>query len=328
MRRGWKPPAYEVDGNDKIVGRAPPEGPNNWGRWGALDEKGTANFLTPAHVVAAAGLIRTGQIFSLAIPLQKGGPVHPERSDIMHLYHYTGADFVAGSVLNDRFPNFQASDDYIFMPLQGSTQWDAFAHVAYEDSIYNGFWAGRVEAFGGATRGSIHHQRETMVGRGLLLDLPRHLGVERLLPGEAVTPAMLDACIAAQGSPVQRGDMLLLRTGHLPWYYTLADKREFWTGAPGLGRDTVPWLKEKEVAAVALDNVGAEVEPFEQPFDVIYPLHVALIRDLGLMVGELWWLEALAEACAADARYDFFLCAPPLNVTNASGSPLNPIAIK
>lgn len=329
VKRGWSPPSYEVDGNGKIVGREPPSGPHNWGRWGELDEKGTANFLTPQHVVAAAGLIRTGEVFSLALPLEKGGPVHPERSDIVHLYAYSGADFIVGSTLNERFPRFQGSDDYIFMPLQGSTQWDALAHCAYDDAIYNGFWAGNVEGYGGATRGSIHRLRDSFVGRGVLLDLARHHGVERLAPGHPVTAEELDACAAAQSVGVGTGDILIVRTGHVPWYYRLEDKAEFWrAGAPGLGRTTAQWLHDKEVAAVALDNVGVEVEPFEDPHDVIYPLHVAFLRDLGLTLGELWWLEDLAASCAADKRYEFFVCAPPLNITNASGSPINPIAIK
>ena len=75
-------------------------------------------------------------------------------------------------------------------------------------------------------------------------------------------------------------------------------------------------------------NIAIEVEPFEEPYEHVYPLHARLIRDLGLTLGEVWWLEELADACAADGKYEFFISAPPLNVTNASGSPLNPIVVK
>jgi kynurenine formamidase len=280
-------------------------------------------------VQKAALLIRTGRVYSLAIPLERGGPVHPARSDITHLYHYSGADFIVGSVMNETVPNFQASDDYVFMPLQGSTHWDGLAHVASEDSLYNGFWAGMVEGFGGAKRGSIHRLKEKLVGRGVLLDLPRALGVARLEPGTVIGPETLESCVRAQGVRLEPGDILLIRTGHLAWYYELEDKREFWArGAPGLGRDTIEWLHAHDLAAVAVDNVAVEVEPFEEPFDVIFPLHVRLIRDLGLTLGELWWLDDLSEACAGDGSYEFFLSAPPLNITNASGSPVNPVAIK
>lgn len=329
MKSGWSPPTYEVDADDKIVGLALPPQPHNWGRWGHLDEKGTANFLTPAHVAAAAALVKTGQVFSLALPLEKGGPVHPERSDIVHLYAYSGVDCIVHGALSRKFPGFQGSDDYIFMPLQGSTQWDALAHCAFDDAIYNGFWAGRVENYGGATRGSIHRLKEAMVGRGVLLDVARFKNVNRLQPGYAISDEDLDACAAHQGVEIRSGDMLLVRTGHVAWYYELSDKREFWAhGAPGLGRSTAQWLHNNEVAAVVVDNVGVEVEPFENPHSIIYPLHVVFLRNMGLILGELWWMEDLAAACHEDGRFEFFLSAPPLNVTNASGSPLNPVAIK
>lgn len=169
----WRPPNYTVDTDGRVEGHLPPDQSNNWGRWGPLDERGTANLITPADVAAAAGLVRRGEVHSLALPLDRRGPVHPERSGIVHLYAYSGADCVVGSELGRRFPRFQGSDDYIFMPLQGSTQWDAFAHCAYDDVLYNGFWAGTVEGYGGARRGSIHQLRASMVGRGVLLDLPR-----------------------------------------------------------------------------------------------------------------------------------------------------------
>jgi kynurenine formamidase len=318
-----------VDEHGKIIGRAPPAAPHNWGRWGEHDKKGTANFLGPERIAEAAKLIRTGVAYSLARPIEKGGPVHPGSSDIVHLYAYSGADFIAGTKLNDKIPRFQGSDDYVFMPLQDSTQWDALAHCGYEDALYNGFWLGKVESYAGATRCSIHQPRETMIGRGVLLDLARHQDVERLPPGHAITADELDACAQAQGVEIRSGDMLLVRTGHVAWFYRLDDKREFWRdGAPGFGKTTVEWAHRKQLAAVAVDNVGVEDEPFEEPFDVIYPLHVRFLRDLGLILGELFWLESLAEACAADGAYEFFLTAPPLNFTNASGSPLNPIAIK
>jgi kynurenine formamidase len=77
-----------------------------------------------------------------------------------------------------------------------------------------------------------------------------------------------------------------------------------------------------------MDNIAIEVEPFEEPYEHAYPVHARLIRDLGLSLGEIWHLDAIAEDCANDGRYEFFVAAQPLNLTNASGSPLNPIAIK
>lgn len=326
---GWTPPNFTVDANGKIVGYVNERQPNNWGRWGELDELGTVNFLTPDKVAAASSLITTGEVISCAIGLDSKGPVHPTRSGVVHLYGYTGSDFVAGTEMMNHYPHFMGTDDYIFMPLQGSTQWDGLAHFFYQDTMYNGFWVGNVESYAGARRCSIHHLKNTLVGRGVLLDLCRHMGVERVEPGYAIKGPLLDACAAAQGVEIRQGDILLVRTGHVPWYYTLEDKLEFWrVGAPGMSIETAQWFFEKEIAAIAMDNIAIEVEPFEPGWDHVYPLHSRLIRDLGLTLGEVWDLDALAASCALDGRYEFFLAAQPLNVTNASGTPLNPVVIK
>jgi kynurenine formamidase len=323
----WSPPGFSVDANGRVVGYVNDRKPSNWGRWGELDERGTVNFITPQIVAEAASLIRSGRAISCAVPLDATGPVHPSRSGVVHMYGYTGADFVAGSEAGRIYPNFQGTDDYIFMPLQGSTQWDGLAHFFYRDTMYNGFWIGNVEAFAGARRYSIHLMKDRLTSRGVLLDLPRHQGVDRLPGGHAITSDQLDACARTQGVEVRTGDILLIRTGHVPWFYTLTDKSEFWNGgAPGLSVETIEWIYTSEIAALAVDNVAVEVEPFEEPYEHVYPLHACLIRDLGLTLGEVWWLEDLAAACAAENRWEFFLCAAPLNITNASGTPLNPIA--
>lgn len=325
----WEPPTFTVDRNGKIVGYVNDRTPNNWGRWGELDERGTVNLITPEKVAQGASLIRTGRVISCAIPLDSKGPVHPTRTGVVHMYGYTGSDFVAGTIAGDHYRGFQGTDDYIFMPLQGSTQWDGMAHFFYKDTMYNGFWIGNVESYAGARRGSIHNMKDTLTGRGVLLDVARVKGLDRLEPGYAITPDDLEEAIAAHGVEVGSGDILIIRTGHVPFFYSLADKSEFWNGrAPGIGKACVQWLADKDVAALAMDNIAIEVEPFEEGFEHVYPLHSRLIRDLGLTLGEVWWLEELSEACAEDGRYEFFICAPPLNVTNASGSPLNPIVVK
>jgi kynurenine formamidase len=133
--------------------------------------------------------------------------------------------------------------------------------------------------------------------------------------------------VALSGTDVRTGDILLVRTGHVPWFYTLADKAAFWSGQPGLGRTTVEWLHRHEVAAVAVDNITAEVQPAEEEGAAL-PLHGALLRDLGLTLGEMFDFEALAADCAADGVFECFFVAQPLRITGAVGSPLNPLAIK
>lgn len=95
-----------------------------------------------------------------------------------------------------------------------------------------------------------------------------------------------------------------------------------------MGRDAIPWLHEKAVSALATDTLGVEPLVPEDPEDRFLPVHVACLVDLGLPLGELWDLEALAADCAEDGRYEFMLVAPPLYLPGGMGSPLNPIAVK
>lgn len=326
----WKPPNYEVDSDGKIIGQANDHEPNNWGRWGVLDERGATNFITPDKIVEAASLIQSGRIISMAVPLAPGGPTDPGRPPIQHYWGYTGSDMVAGSAMNANWgPGVQYTDDYINMPTHGSTHWDGLAHNAEEDSVYNGFWVGTCESINGASRCSIHHQRETLCGRGVLLDVAKHKGLQRLPQGYAITPEDLDEVMAAQGVDVLEGDILIVRTGHQGWFYELepAEKSEYWKGSPGISVRCVEWLHQKSVSAIAMDNPAVEVMPPEDP-TALLPVHPRLLRDLGITLGEIWHLDPIADDCAQDGRYEFFVAAQPLNIQNAVGSPINPIAIK
>ena len=137
----------------------------------------------------------------------------------------------------------------------------------------------------------------------------------------------LQATIDAQGSPVGRGDLVCVRTGRLA-----RARREGWGdyaggASPGLSFTTADWLHATEIAGIATDTWGFEVRPNE--FDVAFqPLHQVAIPNMGLFLGEMWDLDALAADCAADGVWDFFLTAAPLPVTGAVGAPVNPIAVK
>ena len=106
----------------------------------------------------------------------------------------------------------------------------------------------------------------------------------------------------------------------------LSERPQWFATQVGITKDVIPWIKESEIAAIATDNVGVEQAP--NPDGKDWNLHGNLLRDLGVFLGEIWWLEELAEDCADDGRYEFFISAPPLNIPGAVGSPLNPIAVK
>jgi kynurenine formamidase len=315
---------------------------SNWGRWGDDDELGTLNLITPERLRAAAALVAEGKTFSLGVNFDTQGPqggTAPFRTNPIHLMTIDGgdgrdlADAVRGwghasaEMVGGIFDmgSVRFTDDYVMMPLQCATQWDALSHVSYEEQIYNGFPASSVTSFG-ATRCSIDKvDAKGVAARGVLLDVPRHRGVAALDVGEPVTPSELDAVASAQGVDVLPGDVVLVRTGWWPTFYQTP--RNYRAATAGLDWTCAEWLYEREISAVAADNVAVEggAEPVEGMF---LPMHCLCLRDMGMMLGEIWDFEGLAADCAVDGRYEFLLTAPPLRVTGAVGSPLNPIAMK
>lgn len=298
----------------------------NWGRWGDDDQLGTLNHITPEKVTESARLVQQGKVFSLQLPLDGSGPQTGAfgRVNSIHQMVATGTDYLAGT---QGYPlELGVADDTLFLFLQGGTQWDALSHIFHEGKMYNGYDAGLVSSKGAELNG-IENQK-AVVSRGVLLDIPRSMGKDHLLPGEAITAEHLDAACAFHGVEVGTGDMVLIRTGDM------ARRRDLpgWDGysagdSPGLSLLAAPWLAEREVAAIATDTWGAEVRPNEIPGS-FQPLHLVMIPTMGLFVGEIWYLDELADDCAADGIYEFQLVAPPLNIPRAVGSPVNPQAIK
>src|SRR5574341_2140771 len=191
----------------------------NWGRWGPDDQNGTLNYITPEAIAGACRLATSGKVFALGIPLQRQGPQSgtPQRFNPIHTMFRDGGDQPRDAAAVAEMQGDGGSDNWIFMPLQCATQWDSLAHVFYEGKMYNGFDATLVTS-SGAARNSIDKTKDKIVGRGVLLDVARHKGVRALEPGYAITVADLEATAAAQKVQVQRGDILLIRTGHMSRY--------------------------------------------------------------------------------------------------------------
>ena len=311
--------------------RAAAERLKNWGRWGADDEIGTLNFTTPADIVAAARLVQKGKVMSLALAYDAKGPQggkskYPAlgRFNPIHVMLRTGTDAYSG-VLDHR--KIRGADDIIIMPLQCGTQWDGLGHIFYGDHMWNGYDC-RTVTSSGAQKCGIEQTRERMVGRGVLLDIPRMLGQEHLADGFAITAELLDKAERHCRVEVRRGDFLLVRTGQME--AKLAE--ENWDGyaggdAPGLAFETLDWLHKKQVAAIVTDTWGVEVRPNETD-EANQPWHWISIPIMGLTVGEIFNMAELAKDCAEDKRYEFMFVAPALPVTGAVGSPVNPLAIK
>ncbi|MDW3178937.1 MAG: cyclase family protein [Acidimicrobiia bacterium] len=298
----------------------------NWGRWGDDDQLGTMNHITPAKIAESARLVQQGKVFSLQLPLDGSGPQTGAfgRVNSIHQMVATGTDYVAGT---QGYPlELGVADDTLFLFLQGGTQWDALSHIFHKGKMYNGYDAELVSSKGAELNGIEQHK--AVVSRGVLLDIPRSMGKEYLEPGEAITADDLDAACEFHGVEVGTGDMVLIRTGDMAHRRNLPGWDGYSAGdSPGLSMLAAPWLYEREVAAIATDTWGAEVRPNEIEGS-FQPLHLVMIPNMGLFVGEIWYLDELADDCAADGIYEFQLVAPPLNIPRAVGSPVNPQAIK
>ncbi|SEO49684.1 cyclase family protein [Trujillonella endophytica] len=296
---------------------------SNWGRWGPDDRRGTLNHLTPERVLAARESIRSGRVFELSLPLGKGGPQQGGgRFNPIHTMTMLPGDW-------DLPDGSFIVDDQVTMPLQCATQWDGLGHVGYADRLYNDVPAAATVT---ARRGAIHNGIEAMapgmVGRGVLLDVARLRGVDWIAADDdRIGPDELDRAARAQGVEVRPGDAVLVRTGWRRKAVVEGSTPEWITVSPGLDLACAEWLHGHDVATVASDNWAVEAMPSPVPGSML-PLHCVLIRDLGMMLGEMFDLEALAEDCAADGRWDVFLSAPPLRVTGGVGSPAAPVAIK
>jgi len=299
----------------------------NWGRWGADDEIGTLNNISPRDIVNAARLIRKGKVFSLALNFDSSGPQKGQwggRFNPIHTMLATGTDAVSG---RQESIGLRYADDIVTMPLQCGTQWDALGHIFFGEKMWNGYDARLVDS-NGAHKNGIEKAKDKMVGRGVLLDVARHKGVESLEDGYGIGTGELEKCAADQGVDIQRGDFVIVRTGHMERCLRSGEWGGYAGGnAPGLRFETADWIRRTDIAAICADTWGCEVRPNES--DVAsQPWHWVVIPMIGISMGEIFYLKDLAADCANDRVYEFFFCAPPLPITRAVGSPVNPIAIK
>lgn len=301
-------------------------GRSAWGVFGEGPSHGTVSLQTPERIAAAAGLVRTGELFSLNAPVTWPDPPLFLRKAVEHTL-----------LAESGTPGFDERLD-VFYP-QGSSQWDSLAHVGYApDRFYNGASATDIHA--GTSNTIDGWARRGIAGRGVLLDVDAVLGGagHGFDPGSsrAITVADLEGARSAAGVSWEAGDILLLHTGWFAWYAEqpravkdqMAIAEDF--DAIGLERteEMVAYLWDSHVSAVACDNPAVEVWPPRWKRGPFGFLHRMLIGQLGLALGELWWLHDLARSCRADGRYTCFLTSAPLNLPGGVGSPANALAVK
>jgi kynurenine formamidase len=339
---------------------------STWGDWGDDDELGRINLLTPAKVLEGVREVQEGRSFCLSLPLDfPGGTALNQRRHPPTIAPTEDMNGKPGVFYNVRMSEMQDwgdpkyvdvwADDVVTLSLQYSTQWDSLAHVgaefdadgdgAEEAVYYNGYRAhvdlvgptDDAAGDGGSHRsfarhlGLEHMAYQGVQGRGVLVDLHRHIGDE----WRGVNLEMLLEIMAADNVVVEPGDMLLLHTGYatrvLEWDRKPDPRKLFTTGSYLDARDEalLEWIADSQISALVADNyaveglLGKDRDPSRHSF---LPIHHVCLFKLGVPLGEMWFLDELATWLREHQRSRFLLTAPPLRLPGAVGSPLTPVA--
>jgi kynurenine formamidase len=291
---------------------------SNWGRWGADDQLGALNFIRPEHRVAAAHLVESGDTESLSRPMATE-PAADNPRPATHLMIRSGR---RGHPLG-----IQGSADYFSIAPHGfsETHLDALCHYFWQDRMYNGFESAEV-GFQGALKCGIEVTRAGIIGRGVLLDIPKLRQVQWLEPGERIFPEELEAAERASHLTIGEGDILLVRTGRTRRRQALGPWNVFFEGLAGLDVSCMPWVHERHVALLGSDGVS-DVMPSGYEHGLNMPVHTATLVMMGVYLLDNADLEALAQQCERLNRYAFMFTIAPLVLERGTASPCNPLAL-
>lgn len=285
---------------------------------------GTLRHLTPERIVAAVAEVRLGRTVSLAAPIETvAGPDDPEPAVHRMTGPASGDLGAASGGLGAEGVHF--ATDRFAMNVHGDadSHLDALCHVVFDGELYGGVPASSVTAQG-ARALSVELVANGIVGRGVLLDIPRLRGVPWLEPGDHVTPDDLTAAETAQGVRVGPGDLLFVRVGHRlrrtelgPWNAA--------TARAGLHPTAVEFLAERQVAVLGGDGNNDTAPSAVE--DIAFPVHVLAIQAMGIHLMDYLQFEDLAPLCAQTGRWSFLCVVAPLRLPGGTGSPVNPIAV-
>jgi kynurenine formamidase len=279
----------------------------NWGRWGADDQLGSANLVTPAKRKQAAALVKTGETVSLA-----HNPLTEKAEDNASPFEHT---------MNRGF----STDTYkVSYHGYAHSHIDALCHILYKDQTYNGYARAEVNTEKGCTKLGIQNLKNGIVTRGVLIDIPRLRNLPYLEPGTPVYVEDLEAWEKKSGVKIASGDAIFLRTGR----WARREKLGPWNvsqSAAGFHGSVAPWIKARGVAFVGSDDAQEVVPTMVE--GVALPVHTLLLTGLGINLLDNQDLEALGNTAAKLNRWEFMLTIAPVPVTGGTGFPLNALAM-
>ncbi|MEO8691882.1 MAG: cyclase family protein [Acidimicrobiales bacterium] len=299
---------------------------NNWGRFGADDERGMLNLLTPDVVLASMGVPTTGKVYSLALPIQRNGVPYfdyrgaPTRLPLTHQSDH-GQFSLYGAP-----EHLGANEDVLILASHNETHIDALSHVFNERRMYNDIPVEAVSAAAGSTKLGIEKIR-WIVGRAILLDFVRFLGADGCIDkAHGITSVELEACAKAQGTEIRKGDIVLVRTGWIDNFMANHDRGPADVvsadySQPGLDKEAAAFMDKYDIVVIGCDNSAIEV--LGRPQDGFLAGHVEFLVNRGIHLVEHLMLKEMAD----DQCYECLFIVAPLPVVGAAGSPVNPIAI-
>ena len=285
----------------------------NWGRWGADDQKGAVNMVTPKKRAAAARLVRSGR----AVSLSREFPTTPAPNNPTPAIHYMKRE--------DRGQDSGYSADYYGISYHGTaaTHLDALCHVWNEDGMWNGRHPDETVTMDGAVWGAVDHWKEGIITRGVLLDVPKHRGEPYVTFDNPVHGWELEDIAKEQGVALEPGDALVVYSGREQWN---EDGNALWgsdpDARPGLHASCLKLIRESDCCLLVWDMM--DLHP--NGYDLGWSVHGSIFAyGIGLLDNAL--LQPLSEACAEENRYEFMLTVNPLRVVGGTGSPVNPVAL-
>jgi kynurenine formamidase len=282
----------------------------NWGRWGPDDELGTVNLVTQTRSLAAAELVESGRVVSLAFDLD----THESDKNYMPTVH---------RMLHSTAASVTAVDQVTIVPHSFAvTHLDAVSHSNFDGHLYNGRTVDDTIDRFGIQQGSIGALYQGVVSRGVFLDVASARGVPWLEPGEYITEDDLDAAESLSGVTVEPGDVILVRAGIGAW--EAEHGPETITLRAGLSPWCLRWLRERDVAVYGGDCFERLPLPYQR-----YPwaFHQIAQASIGLVLLDNVDMEPLAAACTAEGRDTFMIALAPLRLQGGTGSALNPLAV-
>ncbi len=289
-------------------------------KWGAKDEIGAANYLTPALALQAARLVKTGKVYSLGITVNTTTPAFPPRTCAIYIVQpgQTGSAEGLGNT------HTTYNDDILNCWTGIGTQLDGLGHIGVGDRYYNGLKWGEFATIGGLKKLGADTV-PPMVTRGVMLDMAAHYGVDVVKEGTAFNQAEIDAVAKKQGVEIRQGDVVIFHTGWLSLIEK--DPKRYGAAEPGIGREGARYLVSKGVVAVGADTWGLEVIPFEKKGAVdggVFEVHQILLPMSGTYI-----LENINTAeLAKDKAYEFMFVLGQNKYQGSVQSMINPVAIR